>query len=277
MDGLHDPSAPSLVPVSRLGAPPGQATGTDALAREEPLEIRIGRVPVAVLMRTPGHDEDLVRGFLRTEGIVDDPSWIVALRHCDQVTTPEAEDNVMRVVLRPDVQVDVAALRRNLYASSSCGVCGKASIERAMALAPPLTDGATVAAAMLHELPARLRERQPTFATTGGSHAAGLFSAAGEPIVVREDVGRHNAVDKVVGWALRARLPPQHAPVLLVSGRVSFEIVQKAAAARIPVVAAVSAPTSLAVRLAESVGVGLAAFVREQRLSIYATARRFRP
>ena len=276
MDGLPDPDAPLATTVSRRRAGAASDGPTlDQVAREEPLEIRIGQVPIAVLMRTPGHDEDLVRGFLCTEGIVEHPSWVVGLRHCDQVTTPESEDNVMRVVLRPDVRVDLVALRRNLYASSSCGVCGKASIERAMATAPPLVDDATVPISILHGLPARLRARQPLFAATGGSHAAGLFDETGAPLVVREDVGRHNAVDKVVGWASRTSTPARRTPVLLVSGRVSFEIVQKAAAARIPVVAAISAPTSLAVRLAESAGVGLAAFLRRGEVGLYATTRRF--
>src|SRR6266568_35984 len=199
----------------------------DEVAREEPLEIRIAGVPIAVTMRTPGHDEELVRGFLVTERVVDGPEAIVSVRPCSD----DVEGNVVQVVLR--AAVDLARLRRNFYASSSCGVCGKATLAGAMSCAAPLADGPVVAPAVLYELPARLRAGQDVFTATGGLHAAGLFTAAGEPLVVREDVGRHNAVDKVVGWA--ARRDERRGVVLMVSGRISFEIAQKALAARIPI------------------------------------------
>ena len=247
--------------------------GEDRVVREEPLEIRIGGVPVAVVMRTPGHDEELVTGFLLTERIVDDVAAIESVRHCDTVDTPEAEDNVVQVVLRPGVEVDVAALRRNLYASSSCGVCGKASIDRAMACAAPLQDDVRVSVDFLYALPDRLRAAQPVFAQTGGLHAAGLFDATGTAIVVREDVGRHNAVDKAVGVCAR-RVAGARPVVLMVSGRVSFEIAQKALAARVPIVAAVSAPSSLAVDLARRSGLTLVGFLRDRRLCVYAGAER---
>ncbi len=245
--------------------------GEDRVVREEPLEIRIGGVPIAVVMRTPGHDEELVTGFLLTERIVDDVGAIESVRHCSTVDTPEAEDNVVQVVLREGVEVDVAALRRNLYASSSCGVCGKASIDRAMACAAPLRDDVRVSVDLLYALPDRLRAAQPVFAQTGGLHAAGLFDADGNALVVREDVGRHNAVDKAVGVSARAGAAPV---VLMVSGRVSFEIAQKALAARVPIVAAVSAPSSLAVDLARRSGLTLVGFLRGRRLCVYAGEQR---
>lgn len=250
----------------------------DVVVREEPLEIRIGGVPVAVVMRTPGHDEELAWGFVTTERVVDDPGWVASLRHCTTVDTPEAENNVMQVVLRPGVTVDLARLRRNLYASSSCGLCGKASIEQVLQTAPPLHDDARVRAETLYAAPERMRAHQTVFSQTGGLHAAGLFDGQGELLVVREDVGRHNAVDKVVGWAVGTSRAPLHGRmtghVLAVSGRVSFEIVQKALAARIAVVAAVSAPSSLAIELARRAGLTLAAFVRGRRLCVYAGGER---
>jgi FdhD protein len=263
-------SSDPLVVVSRTQWREGAADeGEDRLVREEPLEIRIGGVPIAVVMRTPGHDEELVTGFLLTERIIQDAAEIESVRHCTTVDTPEAEDNVMQAVLAEGVEVDVAALRRNLYSSSSCGVCGKASIEQAMACAGPLHDDARVSVDLLYALPDRLRAAQPVFAHTGGLHAAGLFDAHGNAIAVREDVGRHNAVDKVVGF--RARHPEgARAVVLMVSGRVSFEIAQKALAARIPIIAAVSAPSSLAVELARRSGLTIVGFLRDRRLCVYA-------
>lgn len=247
---------------------------TDEVVREEPLEIRIGGVPVVVVMRTPGHDEELAKGFLATEGVVDGPDAVRSVRHCTVVEDPETEGNVLQVTLREGVAVDWVRLRRNLYSSSSCGLCGKASIDQLMLRCEPLVDDVRVTAGRLYELPARLQAAQTVFARTGGLHAAGLFQGEGEALVVREDVGRHNAVDKVVGWALgRGRLPLR-GHVLMVSGRVSYEITQKAVAAGIPVIAAVSAPSSLAVDLAARAGVTLVAFLRGQRLCVYAGAER---
>ncbi|MFN2375216.1 MAG: formate dehydrogenase accessory sulfurtransferase FdhD [Candidatus Binatia bacterium] len=243
----------------------------DLVAREEPLEIQLGPASLAVVMRTPGHDEDLALGFLVTERVVASPADIVSIRHCSTAASPEAEDNVIRVVLAPHVEVDLAALRRNLYASSSCGICGKATIENAMATASALSgDDSRFAAAVVRELPAGLGRLQDDFRLTGGLHAAGLFRADGSLLAVREDVGRHNAVDKVIGWAAREGLLPLAGHALMVSGRVSYEIVQKALAARIPLVAAVSAPTSLAIDLAEEAGITLVAFLREQKMNVYA-------
>jgi FdhD protein len=245
----------------------------DAIAREEPLEIQLDGAPLAVVMRTPGHDADLALGFLVTERVIARRDDVLSVRHCREVRTPEATDNVIRVVLAEGVAIDWEALRRNLYASSSCGVCGKATIENALACAPPLADGARFARAVLAALPERLALAQPGFARTGGLHAAGLFDASGALIVVREDVGRHNAVDKVVGACLREkRSLASHG--LLVSGRISFEIVQKALAARVPLVAGVSAPTSLAVELAQRAGLTLIGFLRGESFNVYSYPER---
>ncbi len=247
---------------------------TDEVVREEPLEIRIGGVPVSVVMRTPGHDEELVLGFLATEGVVDGPDAVRSVRHCTVVDDPDNEGNVVQVTLHEGVEVDWARLRRNLYASSSCGLCGKASIDQLMLRCEPLVDDMRIAVSRLYALPEALEAAQAVFARTGGLHAAGLFDGDGRALAVREDVGRHNAVDKVVGWALRHGRLPLAGHVLMVSGRVSYEIVQKAVAAGIPLIAAVSAPSSLAVDLAKRAGITLAAFLRGQRISVYAGAER---
>jgi len=247
----------------------------DRVVHEEPLEIRLGAAPVAVVMRTPGQDLELVTGFLVTEGVVERAEQIHSVRHCSQATEPAAEDNVVRVTLAADVPVDVERLRRNLFASSSCGICGKASLDRVLATAAPLEeDPARFSAARLLSLPEQMRASQRVFEQTGGLHAAGLFDPGGRLQVVREDVGRHNAVDKVIGWAARAGRLPLRGHALLVSGRVSFEVVQKALAARIPLVAAVSAPSSLAVSLAEASGMALVGFLRAPCLNVYAGSRR---
>lgn len=251
------------------------ASTFDTIVREEPLEIRVGGVPIAVVMRSPGHDLELVRGFLLTERIVTTPDDIAALRHCTTVPEPEAEDNVVQVTLRDGLQVDLARFRRNLFASSSCGICGKASIDAAMAHAPPLdADEMRVAPTVLYAMPDRLRDSQAVFTRTGGLHAAGLFDQSGAMHVVREDIGRHNAVDKVIGWSAASGTFPLHQTGLMVSGRVSYEIVQKALAARIAFIAAVSAPSSLAVDLATRAGITLVAFVRGQSASVYAGPQR---
>jgi FdhD protein len=210
-----------------------------------------------------------------TEGIVTHPRDIRSIRHCDIVDDQAAEGNTIMAVVRSSLELDVSALRRNLYTSSSCGICGKASIAAAMKVAPALTGSWVIDLQCVASLPDRLRTHQHAFSQTGGLHAAGLFTAQGVCKWVREDVGRHNAVDKVIGaaWDVGADLT---AMALVVSGRVSFEIVQKALSARIPVIVAVSAPSSLAIELASGAGIGLAAFVRDGRVAIFATPRRFR-
>lgn len=244
-------------------------TADDHVAAEAPLEIRIGGVPIAVVMRTPGHDQDLVRGFLLSERIARSPAAIVSVRHCAEVDHPDAEDNVMQVVL--DHAVDLAALRRNLFASSSCGICGKASIEQAMHHTGAVQDTVRLTPDDLYTLPGRLEAQQAGFAATGGVHAAALFDEALKTIAIREDIGRHNAVDKVLGVAAAER---RVGAVLMVSGRVSFEIVQKALACGVELVAAVSAPSSLAVGLANESGMTLVAFLREARMCVYSAPHR---
>jgi FdhD protein len=247
--------------------------GTDLVAREEPLEIQVNGAQLAVVMRTPGDDLELVAGFLITERIVAGWDEVASLHHAS-AGDPERADNVVRAMLARGAAFDADALRRNLFASSSCGVCGKASLEQALATAPPLRDDARFSAAHFAALPARLREAQPVFAATGGLHGAALFDARGEMLCAREDVGRHNAVDKVIGWAARSGRLPLTSCALLVSGRASFEIVQKALAARVPAIAAVSAPSSLAVELAERAGIALVAFVRGEAMSVYGKRER---
>ena len=248
----------------------------DVVAHEEPLEIQLGATPLAVVMRTPGHDAELALGFLWTERVISHPDQVVSVRHCGQSPDPEAAENVIRAVLAESVEVDWESLRRNLYASSSCGICGKATIENALATAPPLNDASVFQAGWLSALPGRLEAAQEGFARTGGLHAAALFGPDGELRVTREDVGRHNAVDKVLGASLRAGQATLAGHTLLVSGRISFEIVQKAVAARVPLVAGVSAPTSLAVDLAREARVTLLGFLRGERFNVYGETSRVR-
>jgi len=267
---------PRFVALERMEWAAGQAEqALDLVAREEPLELRVGGVAIAVVMRTPGHDEELARGFLLGERIVARSEQIVSIRHCTTVDAAEAEDNILLIRLADEVELDLASLRRNLYTTSSCGVCGKASI--AAALAPSrglhVGPGLRVAASIVLGLPAGLRADQQVFDRTGGLHAAGLFDREGRALVVREDVGRHNAVDKAIGWAAEQGLDFA-ALILFVSGRVSFELTQKTAALGIPIIAAVSAPSSLAIELAKAAGITLVGFVRGERLCVYAGAER---
>lgn len=251
----------------------------DVLAVEEPLEVRLGQLSFSVTMRTPGDDFDLVAGFLVSEGVIWEPEHLVSMRFC----AGENEDgvqtfNVVEAQLRPDVPLPERG--RNVFTSSSCGICGTDSIDavRKSSHHEPTAGGAAIPAQVLASLPDRLREAQSLFDATGGVHAAGLFrirdDGGVELLCLREDVGRHNAVDKVVGWALREGLLPLNDLVLQVSGRASFELVQKAALAGIPVLAAVSAPSSLAVELAESFGMTLVGFSRGKSLNVYAGQER---
>jgi FdhD protein len=251
----------------------------DVLAVEEPLEIRLGSLSFSVTMRTPGDDFDLVAGFLVSEGVIWSPDQLVSLRFCAGEDENGVQTfNVVEAQLRPDVVLPETG--RKVYTSSSCGICGTDSIEavRKSSRYTPAADPVSVPVETLRTLPDRLREAQAVFDATGGVHAAALFritdDGGAELLCVREDVGRHNAVDKVVGWALRERLLPLTGTVLQVSGRASFELVQKASLAGIPVLAAVSAPSSLAVELAEASGVTLAGFSRGTSLNVYAGAQR---
>lgn len=259
-------------------------TRLDTLVVEEPLEIRVGpvgrtRAPLAVTMRTPGDDLDLAIGFLLTEGVVRSADDIVTAQLCAGSEEPNTY-NVVDVALAPHVPAPQTDPSRNFYTTSSCGVCGKASIDaiRVRSRYDLREDTCAVPATMLAALPDRLRAAQRIFERTGGVHAAGLFSLtganAGELVVLREDVGRHNAVDKVIGWAVRQQRLPLRAHALLVSGRASFELTQKAWLAGIPVLAAVSAPSTLAVQLADEAGMTLVGFLRGTTMNVYAGAAR---
>lgn len=252
----------------------------DTLAAEEPMEIRVGGRALAVTMRTPGDDFDLAIGFLAAEGVVSSAAEVASARYCAGASGPPGEGvntyNVVDLALAPGVAAPDSSVERAFYTTSSCGLCGKASLDavRTKARWSVADDDLMVASATLADLPDRLRRAQQVFDRTGGLHAAGLFSAGGELLHVAEDVGRHNAVDKVVGHAVRADLLPLRGTVLMVSGRASFELVQKAVMAGIPMLAAVSAPSSLAVDLAEEHGVTLVGFLRGESMNVYAGAQR---
>jgi FdhD protein len=247
------PYSATAVDVLRL---PAGATERDRVAVEEPLEIRINGSPVAVTMRTPGHDEELALGFCVSEGLRPREAHL-------------PDDLAANTVDVDAPGFDPGRLQRSFYTSSSCGVCGKGALEAVAVEAPRVEVELRVPLALVASLPGRLREAQAAFAVTGGLHATGLFSTAGEPLCVREDVGRHNAMDKVVGRAFREQLLPLAGHVLCVSGRLSFELVQKAAVAGCPVLVAVGAPSSLAVELAADRGVTLCGFVRDGSANVY--------
>lgn len=284
-----------LLAVSRsdAGAPLHAVSRVDTLAVEEPLEIRVAGEAYTTTMRTPGHDVELAHGLLAAEGIIDRAEDVATARYCagsvatsdpagesaaDEpggVAVPQNTYNLLDVALAHGGTVPVE-LRRNLLTTSACGVCGTATIELLTARRPvDLTgDDVRVPAETILALPAKLRAAQKTFDATGGLHAAGLFTAAGELLVAREDVGRHNAVDKVVGWAMLSGRRPGAGLALAVSGRTSYELAQKAVMAGIPILVGVSAPSSLAVEVAEATGLTLAGFVRGDRMNVYAGADR---
>ena len=263
-------------------ATPSTSTRPDTLTVEEPLELRVNGTPLTVTMRTPGHDIELVHGFLMAEGLIRSVEDIALARYCEGAVVSgesgfdENTYNVIDVTLAAGVAAPDASATRAFFTNSSCGVCGKASIEqlRAQSAFDVRSDPVELAAKVVVELPDALRREQRSFDKTGGLHAAGLATADGELLVVREDVGRHNAVDKVVGWALlNGRLPAAEC-VLMVSGRASFELTQKAIMAGIPCLAAVSAPSSLAVETAEDAGMTLVGFLRGSQLNVYTGAHR---
>jgi FdhD protein len=250
-----DPPPYSAAAVDVLRLPAG-TTEPDRVAVEEPLEIRIGGQPVAVTMRTPGHDEELALGFCLSEGL--------------RPSGARLPDDLAANTVEVDAPgFDPTRLQRSFYTSSSCGVCGKGALEAVAVEAPRVESELKLSRSLVASLPDRLREAQAAFAATGGLHATGLFSATGEALCVREDVGRHNALDKVVGWAFREQLLPLAEHALCVSGRLSFELVQKAAVAGCPVLVAVGAPSSLAVDLAADRGVTLCGFVRAGSVNVY--------
>jgi FdhD protein len=245
----------------------------DTLAAEEPMEIRVNGRPLTVTMRTPGGDFDLAIGFLVSEGVVHSADDVASVRYCAGATADGGNTyNVVDVGLAAHVPPPDASLERSFYTTSSCGLCGKASLEavRTSSAWSVAEDSLRVTPELLTILPERLREAQRVFDSTGGLHAAGLFDAEGNLLCVREDVGRHNAVDKVIGHALREGLVPLRNSMLMVSGRASFELVQKAVMAGIPLLAAVSAPSSLAVDLADDIGLTLVGFLRGSSMNIYA-------
>lgn len=264
--------------VKKISAATATAAA-DTVATEEPLEIRLeymaaGRrisKSISVTMRTPGSDEELALGFLYTEGIIKTTGEVIAITHA-----AADNENVIVVVLAGDVQPDISKLERNFYTTSSCGVCGKASIEAVRVACNILDtkDNITVTASVFYLLPDTLRKVQEVFAYTGGLHGGALFDLKGDLLLSREDVGRHNALDKLIGAALQKEMLPMDKHILLLSGRASFELVQKAAMAGIKIVAAVGAPSSLAVQMAEEWGMTLIGFLRGERFNIYSGAQR---
>ena len=264
-------------PVVRIALATGATRHIDVLAVEEPLEIRVGGKPLAVTMRTPGSDVELAAGFLVSEGVIARGGELRTAIHCGGPGSGGEGNtyNVLEVTLAPGVAAPEP--NRNFYTTSSCGVCGKASIEAVATVSthPVTSDPTSVSAEALTRMPGLLRQQQAIFHKTGGLHAAALFDAGtGELLVLREDVGRHNAVDKVVGWAVLGDRLPLAGTVLVVSGRASFELAQKAVMAGVAVLAAVSAPSSLAVELAESSGLALVGFLRGESMNVYSRADR---
>jgi FdhD protein len=245
----------------------------DVVAREEPLEIRVRGRSVAVTMRTPGHDRELAAGFLLTEGIIRERQAVVEIAPCLEGDAPE---NTLNVFLAPAVEVDFERLTRHVFAASSCGLCGKSSIDAVHQHFSPVQSRMRIRAEILAALPGRMRAAQKTFEQTGGLHAAAVFDQQGKLLVLREDVGRHNAVDKVLGYGFLENQLPFDSHMLVVSGRASFEIMQKALAGRIAIVAAVSAPSSLAVEFARESGQTLVGFLRGKGMNVYSGVERIR-
>lgn len=262
------PLSTKRVSLTRLGVVE-PATEEDLVAIEEPLEIRVNGKPVAVTMRTPGDDEELCAGWLVSEGVVRRADDLAAVNASEDLVA-----NIVEAQLAPAVAWDLASLKRDFYATSSCGVCGKAAIDALAVPSERIVSDLRVDGDIVTALPARLNRGQGAFARTGGLHAAGLFNAAGEAIAVREDVGRHNALDKTIGWALLNDRLPLSDTLICVSGRLSFELVQKAALAGSPLLAGVSAPTSLAIQLGEERGITLCGFVRNGQMNVYTLAER---
>ena len=259
----------------------GMSTRNDRVVTEEPLEIRVSAggksTTLAVTMRTPGADFELATGFLFGEGVITDRAQVAGISYCKDDGLPaEQLYNIVIVEVREATRLDLGALERHFHVSSACGVCGKSSLEAiSVRGVEPVREGPALHPEVIRSLPDRLRDAQRLFESTGGLHAAGLFTSNGDLVAAREDVGRHNAVDKLVGWALLEGRVPLDDHVLMVSGRSSFEIAQKAITARVPVVCSVSAPSSLAVELATRFGMTLVGFLRGDRFNVYAGAERF--
>jgi FdhD protein len=269
-------SSAATVTVEILRNRDGLRTASpDQLAREEPLEIRVRGKSVAVTMRTPGHDPELACGFLFSEGLLRGRSDVVEVAGC-QTGENSQLGNVLNVFVAPRLELDFERLTRHTFASSSCGLCGKASIDSVHQHFAPIRSKATLDPDIIPRLPDALRAAQESFSKTGGLHAAGLFDQKGNLVAIREDIGRHNAVDKVIGWAFLNGHLPLKKNVLFISGRASFEIMQKALAAQIPIVAAVSAPSSLAVEFARESNQTLIGFVRGPSFNVYSGAERLK-
>lgn len=281
---MIEESRPGLTTAARVVAYDGDKVRetVDDLATEEPLEIRLvagtQMRSVAVTMRTPGNDFELAAGFLLSEGVVTRREEITGITYCiDPQVDAEQRYNITNVQLAPGALPSLERLERHFTMSSACGVCGKANIEALQTRAARIDDPVRISLQQIAQLPEKMRNAQRVFESTGGLHAAALFDSNGTLLVLREDVGRHNALDKIVGWALLNGRLPLHGCVLLVSGRASYELLQKSIVARIPVVCAVSAPSSLAVDLAQNFGVTLLGFVRGTRANVYAGKERIKP
>ena len=272
MSAPRDSAQPATVARYRDGAM--TAAQPDEVASEEPLEIRVEGRSVAVVMRTPGHDRELAAGFALTEGIVRGPADIFEITSC--LTTEIPTGNVVDIALADPAKFDAAKLSRHVFSSSSCGICGKATIAAALQQFPSIAAAPQIAPEVLLELPEKLRAAQETFQRTGGLHACALFAVDGKLLILREDVGRHNALDKLIGHELLARRFPLGNCLLLLSGRVSFEMTQKALAAGIGIIAAISAPTSLAVEFAQANNQTLIGFLRGETMNVYAGEARLR-
>ena len=277
---MNRPGNRARVPLRAFSA--GGATDrSDYVATEEPLEIRVvagGQTKtVAVTMRTPGNDFELAAGFLFSEGVISSGSDVRAIRYCvDREVGEEQRFNIVNVELAGDALPDLAGLERHFFTSSACGVCGKAALDALAVRCPRVADGPPVEASLLATLPEAMREAQKTFDSTGGLHAATLFSEAGDLVAVREDVGRHNALDKVIGWAVLDGQLPLSDRIVMVSGRASFELLQKAAMSGAPIFCSVSAPSSLAVETARTFGITLVGFLRDNRFNVYTAGNRVR-
>ncbi|CAN5563817.1 formate dehydrogenase accessory sulfurtransferase FdhD [soil metagenome] len=265
---MNKPAAARSFEIVRILPNESAAPPTDEVAVEEPLEIRVEGHSVAVVMRTPGHDRELAAGFALTEGLVRERNEIFEITSC--LTGQEATNNVVNIALTDPARFDSGKLSRHVFTSSSCGVCSKATIEAARQQFAPIASAASIDTKALLRLPQKLAAAQETFRRTGGLHACALFDLAGELFLVREDVGRHNALDKLIGHELLAGRLPLGERILLLSGRVSFEMTQKALAGGIAIIAAISAPTSLAVEFARANNQTLVGFLRGTRMNIYA-------
>ena len=259
--------------IVRCSSQGNRETIKDFVTTEQPLEIRIRGESIAITMRTPGHDQELAAGFAISEGIINQAEQLVEVAHCRR-NEAEHPENIINVYLDSSTSCDLKKLSRHVFASSSCGVCGKASIEAIRQQCPAVNSNFVIRPETLRLLPQELRNGQSDFQQTGGLHAAGLFTGDGSPLCVREDVGRHNAVDKVIGWSLLNGQFPMEDHILLVSSRASFEIMQKALVARVPFVAAISAPSSLAVEFARENQQTLVGFLRESAFNIYSHPQR---